>query len=160
REAIERVVELVDRQAIARIRRARRHLGGLPKEEATPPTAREEALHAADRDRDEPRADGARVVQAVDPLGRVEERLLDHAALLAPHAGHVAAIAVVLATLVLGLGEAGVWDPVELHGAELARRVAAHVFGAPAPSSDDPTPTLDAPFAGELPVVSAALGFR
>jgi 4-amino-4-deoxy-L-arabinose transferase-like glycosyltransferase len=73
------------------------------------------------------------------------------------------AYAAAAAVLFPFLGQAGIWDPHELDVAELARRVAIHVWGARdldlagAPSS---LPTLTDLGMGELPFTSIALGFR
>ncbi len=61
------------------------------------------------------------------------------------------AAAVVAYFLLIGLGDAGLWDPVEVHAAEISRRLAA---------ATEPLPTRDELGAGELPFDSIALGFR
>jgi hypothetical protein len=73
-------------------------------------------------------------------------------------------IALAIAALVLfsALGNSGIWDPYELDAADLARRVAIHVFGARGlelPGAVNSLPTLTDLEMGELPFTSMALGF-
>jgi 4-amino-4-deoxy-L-arabinose transferase-like glycosyltransferase len=57
---------------------------------------------------------------------------------------------------------AGLWDPPELETAELARRIAEGLFGAPGfgPDAREPVPTRGELGRGELPFTLMALGFR
>lgn len=62
-----------------------------------------------------------------------------------------------------GLRSAGLWDPYEMQVAELARRAAVNVFGATnlvIETSDNTLPTLGDLGRNELPITSAALGFK
>lgn len=73
------------------------------------------------------------------------------------------AVAVVVVFLVAMVADSGIWDPHELRRAELARRIAIHVFGADnlvVDASADVMPTLSDLGSGELPFTSMALGFR
>jgi hypothetical protein len=67
-----------------------------------------------------------------------------------------------LAGLVLPLGRAGAWDPLELDAADLGRRIAVHAFGASglARAGDPPSmPTLSDLGSGELPFTAIASAF-
>ena len=60
------------------------------------------------------------------------------------------------------LGASGIWDPHELNTADMARRIAIHVWGAKSlelASADSSMPTLEMLGKGELPFTSIALGF-
>ena len=60
------------------------------------------------------------------------------------------------------LGASGIWDPHELNNAELARRIAIHVFKAHSldlASADASMPSLEMLGKGELPFTSIAAGF-
>ena len=76
--------------------------------------------------------------------------------------GNAAIVAVVVIVFLLStLADAGIWDPHELRRAELARRIAIHLFGASelvADASADVMPTLSDLGSGELPFTSMALG--
>jgi hypothetical protein len=63
--------------------------------------------------------------------------------------------------LIAGIDTAGIWDPYELERAELARRIAIHVFGAKlqVPGALNGMPTLSDLESGELGYVSMAAGF-
>jgi 4-amino-4-deoxy-L-arabinose transferase-like glycosyltransferase len=71
-------------------------------------------------------------------------------------------LALVGGTLFAGLDDSGLWEPVELDGAELARRLSLNVFGAHAlaTGSADTMPTLNELGRGELGIDSIAFGFR
>jgi hypothetical protein len=61
------------------------------------------------------------------------------------------------------LGRAGLWDPHELRVAELARRAAVHLLGAPGlalPDAENRLPTLGDVGQNELPVMSVAVALR
>jgi 4-amino-4-deoxy-L-arabinose transferase-like glycosyltransferase len=61
------------------------------------------------------------------------------------------------------LARSGIWDPYELDAADLARRIAARVFGATSldlPGGVNGLPTLTDLHMGELPFTSMALGFK
>jgi hypothetical protein len=68
------------------------------------------------------------------------------------------------AALFLGtIWAAGIWDPYELTVAELGRRAAVHVLGAPwlaLPGAENRLPTLGDVGQNELPVMSVAVAFR
>lgn len=71
------------------------------------------------------------------------------------------AVLIVALFLLTGLASSGIWDPHELRRAELARRIAIHLFGASELAVDhglDVMPTLSDLGAGELPFTSMALG--
>jgi len=74
----------------------------------------------------------------------------------------VLASASAVLTTVGSIHWAGIWDPVELENAELARRIAGRLLGAPelleAPA--EPVPTRGELGRGELPFTLMALGFR
>jgi hypothetical protein len=73
------------------------------------------------------------------------------------------AIAVALAILLPNLAKSGIWDPYELDAADLARRIAIHLFGAKgleAGQSTSGMPTLSDLRMGDLPFSSMALGFK
>lgn len=77
-------------------------------------------------------------------------------------AGNAAFVAVIVGVFLLtGLAASGIWDPHELRRAELARRLAIHLYGATELVVDpvsDVMPTLSDLGAGELPFTSMALG--
>jgi len=73
-------------------------------------------------------------------------------------------IALAIAALILfsAVANSGIWDPYELDAADLARRVAIHVFNAQdleLPGAVNSLPTLTDLEMGELPFTSMALGF-
>ncbi|XXX73724.1 glycosyltransferase family 39 protein [Sorangium sp. So ce134] len=75
----------------------------------------------------------------------------------------LAAIALAAIALLPLLGKSGIWDPYELDRADLARRIAIHVFGARGvglAESAGQLPTLTDLGMGELGFTSMALGFR
>ncbi|WP_437996358.1 glycosyltransferase family 39 protein [Sorangium sp. So ce185] len=79
----------------------------------------------------------------------------------------LAALALAALALLPLLGTSGIWDPYELDRADLARRIALHVFHAPRGVEGvdlaDPAgqlPTLTDLGMGELGFTSMALGFR
>ncbi|WP_104984094.1 glycosyltransferase family 39 protein [Sorangium cellulosum] len=75
----------------------------------------------------------------------------------------LAALALSALALLPLLGKSGIWDPYELDNADLARRVAIHVFGAQGLDLADAPgalPTLTDLRMGELGFTSMALGFR
>jgi hypothetical protein len=75
----------------------------------------------------------------------------------------VATFAAVFFTLLPPLSKSGLWDPHELANADLARRIAAQLFGAAQMSlagTDDSLPHLNDLGRPELPFLSMALGFR
>ncbi|WP_437671044.1 glycosyltransferase family 39 protein [Sorangium sp. So ce131] len=75
----------------------------------------------------------------------------------------LAALALAALALLPLLGTSGIWDPYELDNADLARRVAIHVFGARGLDLADAPgalPTLTDLRMGELGFTSMALGFR
>ncbi|MBN2195628.1 MAG: glycosyltransferase family 39 protein [Polyangiaceae bacterium] len=77
-------------------------------------------------------------------------------------AGPLLAVGVVLGSLFGPIGQAGLWDPVELRVAELARRLAIHVLGAGGfviDGADNTMMTRGALGSGELPYASIATGF-
>ncbi|MCC6644709.1 MAG: glycosyltransferase family 39 protein [Polyangiaceae bacterium] len=57
---------------------------------------------------------------------------------------------------------AGLWDPHEIRVADLARRAALHLYGAPlsVPDADNGLPTLGDLGRGDLPLALVALSFR
>ncbi len=73
------------------------------------------------------------------------------------------ALVISLLFLVVSIARSGVWDPHELDRADLARRIAIHVFGATELTIDgapNQMPTLSDLGMGELPFTSMALGFK
>jgi hypothetical protein len=73
------------------------------------------------------------------------------------------ALAVAAAVLFPVLAKSGIWDPYELDAADLARRIALHVFHAPSlevPGAINVMPTLTDLRMGELPFTSMAVGFK
>jgi Dolichyl-phosphate-mannose-protein mannosyltransferase len=61
------------------------------------------------------------------------------------------------------LAKSGIWDPYELDAGDLARRIAARVFGASSlelPGAINSLPTLTDLHMGELPFTSMAVGFK
>ncbi|WP_437275699.1 glycosyltransferase family 39 protein [Sorangium sp. So ce375] len=75
----------------------------------------------------------------------------------------LAALALAALALLPLIGKSGIWDPYELDRADLARRIAIHVFGARGVDlADTPgqLPTLTDLGMGELGFTSMALGFR
>ncbi|WP_437924472.1 glycosyltransferase family 39 protein [Sorangium sp. So ce291] len=75
----------------------------------------------------------------------------------------LAALALAALALLPLLGKSGIWDPYELDNADLARRIAIHVFGARGLDLADAAgqlPTLTDLGMGELGFTSMALGFR
>ncbi|WP_437808410.1 glycosyltransferase family 39 protein [Sorangium sp. So ce1078] len=75
----------------------------------------------------------------------------------------LAALALAALALLPLLGKSGIWDPYELDNADLARRIAIHVFGARGGDLAAPAeqlPTLTDLGMGELGFTSMALGFR
>ena len=76
----------------------------------------------------------------------------------------VRAAALLVPVLILfpTLGSGGIWDPYELNGADLARRIAIHVWGAQSlqlADADNTMPTLELLGKGELPFTSIGAGF-
>jgi hypothetical protein len=70
---------------------------------------------------------------------------------------------VVLASLFVPLSASGIWDPYELNVAELARRLAIHLFGASRlalEGANNAVVSVGQLGKGELPFTSIALGFR
>lgn len=68
-----------------------------------------------------------------------------------------------LVTCVAPIGSAGLWDPVEVDVADLARRAAVHVLNASALEPEGGTdliPTVEEVGRGELPLLSMALGLK
>ncbi len=68
-----------------------------------------------------------------------------------------------LVTCVAPLGTAGLWDPVEVDIADLARRAAVHVLHASTLEPDgakDLIPTVEEVGRGELPLLSMAVGLK
>ncbi|MDC0678115.1 glycosyltransferase family 39 protein [Sorangium atrum] len=75
----------------------------------------------------------------------------------------LAALALAALALLPLVGKSGIWDPYELDRADLARRIAIHVFGARGLDLADASgqlPTLTDLGMGELGFTSMALGFR
>lgn len=74
----------------------------------------------------------------------------------------ILAIAATLAVSIGSIDRSGIWDPVELETAELARRMAHGIFGAEGLSDgvDDGLPTRGELGRGELPFTAVAIGFR
>ncbi len=73
------------------------------------------------------------------------------------------ALGIAVAVLFPVLAKSGIWDPYELDAADLARRIAAHVFHAPSlevPGAINVMPTLTDLRMGELPFTSMAVGFK
>ena len=73
------------------------------------------------------------------------------------------ALAVAAAVLFPVLAKSGIWDPYELDAADLARRIALHVFHAHSlevPGAINVMPTLTDLRMGELPFTSMAVGFK
>ena len=71
------------------------------------------------------------------------------------------AVGLSLAFLATGIGRSGVWDPHELDRADLARRIAIHLFGArqlELGGALNTMPTLSDLGSGELPFTSMAWG--
>jgi 4-amino-4-deoxy-L-arabinose transferase-like glycosyltransferase len=67
------------------------------------------------------------------------------------------------ATCVVPIAAAGLWDPVEVEVADLARRAAVHVMNASTLSPEGTTdlvPTVEEVGRGELPLLSMALGLK
>lgn len=90
-----------------------------------------------------------------------------HAASFSPaHLVPIAALAIAVVFLFVPLRSLGIWDPYELDAADLARRIAIHVF--PRPGADplwqegaqNTMPTLSDLGMGELPFTSMAAAFR
>lgn len=84
-------------------------------------------------------------------------------ALSKPITTHLAALAVALVFLGAQVRRSAVWDPYELQTAELARRLAVHLFGATnlaIPSDPGTIPSLGDLSMGELPYTSMALSYR
>lgn len=72
-------------------------------------------------------------------------------------------VLVALVTCVLPLGSTGLWDPVEVDVADLARRAAVNVLNAAALTQDEATdqiPTVEEVGRGELPLLSMAVGLK
>ncbi len=72
------------------------------------------------------------------------------------------AIGIPVLVLFTKLGASGIWDPYELTTADMARRIAIHMWGAKSlvlASADSSMPTLEMLGKGELPFTSIALGF-
>lgn len=68
-----------------------------------------------------------------------------------------------LVTCLAPIASAGLWDPVEVDVADLARRAAVHVWGASSLSpegSADLIPTVEEVGRGELPLLSMALSLK
>ncbi|MCB9588640.1 MAG: glycosyltransferase family 39 protein [Polyangiaceae bacterium] len=70
---------------------------------------------------------------------------------------------IALASLLMPVGRAGIWEPPELDVADQARRIALNVMGASGLSlegANNTVPTLGELERGELPFTSMALGFK
>lgn len=81
------------------------------------------------------------------------------------HARSLCAVTLVLAplSLLLPFASAGLWEPNEVEAAELARRIAIHLLGAPelsVPGAINEVPIRRELGRGELPFTSIALGFK
>ncbi|WP_438038439.1 glycosyltransferase family 39 protein [Sorangium sp. So ce128] len=120
----------------------------------------------------DPHASGAPPRAEVPPLearsaeiGDVPAIDRDRAAAGSGRAGlaRLAALALAALALLPLVGKSGIWDPYELDRADLARRIAIHVFGARGvdlPDAPGQLPTLTDLGMGELGFTSMALGFR
>ena len=73
----ERVIELVDRGAVARVGRTRREVDGPEREHHPTTTTRQHPTRATHRDGDEPCAHRRRIDEALQSLDGIDERLLD-----------------------------------------------------------------------------------
>jgi 4-amino-4-deoxy-L-arabinose transferase-like glycosyltransferase len=72
-------------------------------------------------------------------------------------------VVVGLISCVAPIASAGLWDPVEVEIADLARRAAVHVWGAAAlqpEGAKELIPTVEEVGRGELPLLSMALGLK
>ncbi len=75
----------------------------------------------------------------------------------------VVAVAVALVSLLGPISSSGIWDPHELHVADLARRIAVTLLGGAdlqIEGADNSVPTLGALARGQLPFTSVAIGFK
>ncbi|WP_437586649.1 glycosyltransferase family 39 protein [Sorangium sp. So ce1000] len=122
------------------------HASGAPPRAETPPREARSAETGADTV-DAPAIDRDRVAAGSGRAGPAR----------------LAALALAALALLPLVGKSGIWDPYELDRADLARRIAIHVFGARGldlAAAPGPLPTLTDLGMGELGFTSMALGFR
>ncbi|WP_437314270.1 ArnT family glycosyltransferase [Sorangium sp. So ce385] len=136
---------------------------GDPRSGAPPAAPDPPATGAPSHDEARPREDRSAETGGAPAAGRAGA--VDGASRGGP--ARLAALALAALALLPLLGKSGIWDPYELDRADLARRIALHVFhagrgveGADLAEPAGQLPTLTDLGMGELGFTSMALGFR
>ncbi|WP_437478846.1 glycosyltransferase family 39 protein [Sorangium sp. So ce1014] len=132
---------------------------GDPQSGAPPAAPDPHATGAPSHDEAPPREDRSAATDSAP--ARVRAGAVDGGWRAGP--ARLAALALAALALLPLIGTSGIWDPYELDNADLARRIALHIFGARGvdlAASVGQLPTLTDLGMGELGFTSMALGFR